>query len=34
MYAGMTTADLSSIFQYLHSLKPISNQVVKFTPVK
>jgi hypothetical protein len=34
MYAGMTTSDLSSIFQYLHSLKPIRNQVVKFTPVK
>lgn len=34
MYAGMTTSDLSSIFQYLHSLNPIKNQVVKFTPVK
>jgi len=34
MYAGMTPGDLSSIFQYLHSLKPVSNQVVRFTPVK
>jgi hypothetical protein len=34
MYAGMTTSDLSSIFQYLHSLAPIQNQVVKFTAVK
>lgn len=34
MYAGMTTSDLSSIFQYLHSLRPIRNQVLKFTPVK
>ncbi len=34
MYAGMTTSDLSSIYLYLHSLKPIRNIVVKFTPVK
>jgi len=34
MYAGMTNSDLSSIYLYLHSLKPIVNQVVKFTPIK
>jgi mono/diheme cytochrome c family protein len=34
MYAGMTARDLSSIFQYLHSLKPIHNPVVKFIPLK
>jgi mono/diheme cytochrome c family protein len=34
MYAGMTTSDLSSIFQYLHSIQPIRNQVVRFTPMK
>lgn len=34
MYAGMTTSDLSCVFQYLHTLKPIQNQVVKFTPLK
>jgi mono/diheme cytochrome c family protein len=34
MYAGMTTSDLSSIFRYLHTLKPVRNLVVKFTPVK
>jgi hypothetical protein len=34
MYAGMTASDLSSIFLYLHSLKPIRNQVIKFTPIK
>lgn len=34
MYAGMTSGDLSSIYQYLSSLKPIRNPVVKFTPIK
>jgi len=34
MYGGMTRSDLSSIYQYLRTLKPIENQVVKFTPVK
>jgi mono/diheme cytochrome c family protein len=34
MFAGMTNGDLASVCQYLHSLKPIQNQVVKFTPVK
>ena len=34
MYAGMTPGDLASIYQFLHSLKPIRNQVVKFTPIK
>ncbi len=34
MYAGMTSSDLSSVYLYLHSLKSIRNQVVRFTPVK
>jgi mono/diheme cytochrome c family protein len=34
MFAGMTANDLSSIYQYLHSIKPIRNLVVKFTPIK
>jgi mono/diheme cytochrome c family protein len=34
MFAGMTNSDLSSIYRYLHSLKPIRNEVFRFTPVK
>jgi mono/diheme cytochrome c family protein len=34
MYAGMTASDLASIYAYLHTIKPIPNPVVKFTPVK
>lgn len=34
MYAGMTPGDLSGIYLYLHSLKPIRNQVVRYTPLK
>jgi len=34
MYAGMKESDLSSIFQYLKTLKPIENVPVKFTPTK
>jgi len=34
MFAGMTAGDLSSIYRYLHSLSPIRNQVVRFTPIK
>lgn len=30
MFAGMDTSDLRSIFAYLHSVKPISNQVEHF----
>lgn len=29
-YAGMTTQDLGAIYTYLHSLKPIENQVIRF----
>ena len=29
-YAGMTDGDLSSIYAYLRTLKPISNKVIKF----
>jgi hypothetical protein len=32
MYAHMKTSDLSAIYTYLKSVKPISNSVVKFTP--
>ncbi len=32
MYGRMTEADLSSIYQYLKTIKPISNKVEKFTP--
>ncbi len=32
MYAHMTEADLSAIYEYLRTLKPISNTVEKFSP--
>ncbi len=32
MYAGMTREDLSAVYEYLRTLKPIKNAVVKFTP--
>ncbi|RYE21639.1 MAG: cytochrome C [Sphingobacteriales bacterium] len=32
MYGRMTEADLSSIYQYLKTIKPIDNKVEKFTP--
>jgi mono/diheme cytochrome c family protein len=31
MYAGMTESDLSSIYQYLRTVKPIENQVTRFS---
>jgi len=31
MYAGMTEKDLKAIYSYLQSLKPIQNEVVKFS---
>jgi mono/diheme cytochrome c family protein len=34
MYAGMTTEDLSAMYEYIHSLKPVENEVIKFTPSK
>ena len=30
LYAGMTDADLSAIYAYLRSVKPISNKVEKY----
>lgn len=30
MYAGMTTEDLSAVFAYIHSLKPVENEIIKF----
>jgi mono/diheme cytochrome c family protein len=34
MYAGMTEGDLASIYHFLQSVTPVSNQVVRFTPLK
>lgn len=34
MYSNMTESDLSSIYQYLRTVKPISNEVIRFTPHK
>lgn len=33
MYAGMTEEDLGAMYDYLRTLKPIRNQVVRFTPI-
>lgn len=32
MYAGMTREDLGAIYDYLQTIKPIRNEVVKFSP--
>jgi hypothetical protein len=32
MYAGMTDEDLSAIYDYLRTVKPVKNRVVPFTP--
>jgi len=32
MYAGMTVEDLGAIYEYLRTVKPVKNAVVKFTP--
>jgi hypothetical protein len=34
MFSGMKESDLSAIYAYLHTLKPIDNLVVKFVPDK
>ncbi|SIO15802.1 c-type cytochrome [Algoriphagus halophilus] len=34
MYSGMKDEDLKAIYAYLKTVKPISNQVVKFTPAE
>jgi hypothetical protein len=34
MYAHMTEQDLGALYTYLHSLEPIDNPVVKFTPAR
>lgn len=34
MYSGMKTEDINAIFEYLQSLKPVNNQVERFTPSK
>ena len=31
-YTHLTTTDLNAIYFYLHSLNPISNAVIKYTP--
>ena len=33
MYAGMDTTDLTAIYKYLQSLKPMSNKVIKTKPI-
>jgi hypothetical protein len=33
-YGNMTEEDLGAIYEYLQSLKPVKNLVVKFTPAK
>jgi hypothetical protein len=32
MYAGMSESDLSCIYQYLRTVRPIENTVTKYTP--
>jgi hypothetical protein len=32
MYARMTDEDLSAIYAYIRTLKPVKNAVTKFTP--
>ncbi len=32
MYSGMKENDLAAIYKYLKTLKPVANQIVKFTP--
>lgn len=34
MYAGMKTEDLSAVYEYLRSLKPVNNLIEGFTPPK
>jgi hypothetical protein len=31
MYAGMTEEDLSAIYEYLRSVKPVKNKVERFS---
>jgi mono/diheme cytochrome c family protein len=33
MYAGMTREDLGAVYDYLKTVRPVKNPVVKFTPV-
>lgn len=33
-YSGMTEQDLGAMYDYLRTVKPVRNQVVKFTPAK
>ncbi len=34
MYAGMTEEDLGAIYEFLKTVKPVANQVVRFTENK
>lgn len=34
MFAGMTKEDLSSIYYYLRTVKPVKNSIVRFSPAK
>jgi hypothetical protein len=34
MYAGMTEEDLGAIYEFLKTIKPVANQVVRFSANK
>jgi mono/diheme cytochrome c family protein len=34
LFAGMTNEDLGAVYEYLRTIKPVANNVVKFTPNK
>lgn len=34
MYAGMSTEDLKAVYEYLHNLNPVENNIIKFAPAK
>jgi hypothetical protein len=34
MYAGMTGRDLAAIYKYLRTVKPVKNNVEKYTPLE
>lgn len=34
MYAGMTITDLSAIYEYLRTIKPVENKIIKYTASK
>jgi hypothetical protein len=34
MFSGMTNEDIGAIYEFLRTVKPVKNAVVKFTPNK